>query len=149
MGFSTEKTDALWWLMISNDVNAVRAVLSLLPSERWKEDHAKDRSGSIGPTDQGKWDLTLANAWGMMAMEKFSKALKPSLSLVHPSHSVKPISDHGLEEHHPQGKVSLFPWPAEKRRSFAHPSGNRKTLGHHPEPCGHSSQRAFIKRVHD
>ena len=30
MGFSTERNDALWWLMISGDVNAARALLVLL-----------------------------------------------------------------------------------------------------------------------
>ena len=30
MGFSTERSDALWWLMISSDSNAVRAVLTLM-----------------------------------------------------------------------------------------------------------------------
>ena len=30
MGFSTERNDALWWLMLSGDVNAARAVLVLL-----------------------------------------------------------------------------------------------------------------------
>jgi hypothetical protein len=38
MGFSTEGTDCLWWLMVSNDVNAVRLILALLHSEKWKED---------------------------------------------------------------------------------------------------------------
>ena len=30
MGFSTERSDALWWLMISSDSNAVRALLTLM-----------------------------------------------------------------------------------------------------------------------
>ncbi len=56
MGFSTEKTDALWWLMVSNDVNAVRALLSLLAfCERgrricrgWLRAHWPGRSGEDG-----------------------------------------------------------------------------------------------------
>ena len=32
MGFSTERDDTLWWLMIDGDVNANRALISLLES---------------------------------------------------------------------------------------------------------------------
>jgi hypothetical protein len=59
LGFSTEKTDALLWLMISNDVNAVRAVLSLLPFERWKEDLPRIVQGALSRQRNGGGDLTL------------------------------------------------------------------------------------------
>jgi hypothetical protein len=38
MGFSTENTDYLWWLMISGDVNANRVLLAVLDEEKWRED---------------------------------------------------------------------------------------------------------------
>ena len=34
MGFSTEKTDALWWLMISADSNANKLLIALLDTDR-------------------------------------------------------------------------------------------------------------------
>ena len=114
LGFSTEKTDALWWLMISNDVNAVRAVLSLLPFERWKEDLPRIVQGALGRQKNGRWDLTLANAWGMMAMEKFSKvfeAISVSGSTRATLSSQSQVTDWSAS---PQGKDSLFPWPAKR-----------------------------------
>jgi uncharacterized protein YfaS (alpha-2-macroglobulin family) len=72
MGFSTERQDYLWWLMISGDVNANRALLALLDQERWREDLPRMARGAIGRQQYGRWNTTVANAWGVLAMEKFS-----------------------------------------------------------------------------
>lgn len=72
MGFSTERTDALWWLMISPDSNAVRAVLSVMESPRWQPDIPRMVRGTLGRQQHGHWNTTVANAWGVLAMEKFS-----------------------------------------------------------------------------
>ena len=71
LGLSTEKTDHLWWLMASPDTNAVRALLTTLPLEGWKEDHPRMVRGLLERMKRGHWDTTPANAWGLLAMEKF------------------------------------------------------------------------------
>ncbi len=76
MGFSTERTDALWWLMISSDSNAVRALLTLLDRPTWRDDVPRLVRGAIGRQQSGHWNTTVANAWGMLAMEKFSAAFE-------------------------------------------------------------------------
>ena len=73
MGFSTERTDYFWWLMVSVDVNAVRTVLTLLDRDSWKEDMPRLVRGALGRQHRGAWSTTVANAWGVLAMEKFSK----------------------------------------------------------------------------
>lgn len=73
MGFSTERTDALWWLMTNADTNANRIVLEIGDKEGWHEDMPRLVRGSLGRQHQGRWDTTVANAWGVLAMEKFSK----------------------------------------------------------------------------
>ncbi len=73
MGFSTEVSDNLWWLMVSPDVNAVRALLTFLEMEKWKEDMPRMVRGAIGRQHRGAWNTTTANAWGVLAMEKFSE----------------------------------------------------------------------------
>jgi uncharacterized protein YfaS (alpha-2-macroglobulin family) len=112
MGFSTEGTDCLWWLMVSNDVNAVRVILSLLPSDKWKEDMPRLIQGALARQRKGAWDLTLANAWGVLAMEKFSKAFEAvpvtGLSRAALSKQVD-TTDWNAS---PKGKISLFTWPA-------------------------------------
>jgi hypothetical protein len=77
MGFSTEDGDRLWWLMASIDGNAVRALLALLDQPQWREDIPRLAAGALGRQARGHWDTTTANAWGTLAMEKFSAAFEP------------------------------------------------------------------------
>ncbi len=72
MGFSTERTDYLWWLMISGDVNANRALLAFVDADQWREDMPRLTRGALGRQYRGRWSTTVANAWGVLAMEKFS-----------------------------------------------------------------------------
>ncbi|KPK94988.1 MAG: hypothetical protein AMJ94_00650 [Deltaproteobacteria bacterium SM23_61] len=114
MGFSTEKSDCLWWLMVSGDVNAVRSVLALLRSERWKEDMPRLVQGALARQRKGKWDLTLANAWGVLAMEKFSRAFE---AVAVSGTTRAELSDQSQSidwKASPGGKISSFPWPEPK-----------------------------------
>jgi uncharacterized protein YfaS (alpha-2-macroglobulin family) len=72
MGFSTERMDYLWWLMVSGDVNANRALLTFLDADQWREDMPRLVRGALGRQHRGRWNTTVANAWGVLAMEKFS-----------------------------------------------------------------------------
>jgi uncharacterized protein YfaS (alpha-2-macroglobulin family) len=72
MGFSTERTDYLWWLMVSGDVNATRGVLTFLRLPAWDEDMPRIVNGAIARQQRGAWNTTVANAWGVLALEKFS-----------------------------------------------------------------------------
>jgi len=72
LGFSTERSDYLWWLMVSGDVNANRVLLSFLDAANWREDIPRLVRGALGRQQHGHWNTTVANAWGVLAMEKFS-----------------------------------------------------------------------------
>jgi alpha-2-macroglobulin len=72
MGFSTERADFLWWLMISGDVNANRVLLAALDAADWQQDVPRLVRGTIGRQQRGRWNTTVANAWGVLAVEKFS-----------------------------------------------------------------------------
>ena len=76
MGFSTERADGLWWLMVTPDVNAVRTLLAVVDLDAWKEDAPRIAKGALGRMRQGHWDTTTANAWGTLAFEKFSAAFE-------------------------------------------------------------------------
>ncbi|HAM52166.1 MAG TPA: hypothetical protein DCP92_16295, partial [Nitrospiraceae bacterium] len=73
MTFSTEGTDFLWWLMLSGDTNSVRLVLNMIDLEKWKEDMPRIIRGAIGRQYKGHWLTTTANAWGVLAVDKFAK----------------------------------------------------------------------------
>lgn len=114
MGFSTEKTDVLWWLMISNDMNAVRAILSLLHSEKWREDMPRMVQGALGRQIKGRWDLTLANAWGVLAMEKFSNAFE-AVQVTGSTQATLSAQSQTVDWNaSPKGNVSQFSWPAKE-----------------------------------
>ena len=76
MGFSTERSDALWWLMISADSNANRLVLATLAVPEWRDDIPRLVRGALSRQQDGHWNTTPANAWGVLAMEKFSAAFE-------------------------------------------------------------------------
>jgi uncharacterized protein YfaS (alpha-2-macroglobulin family) len=76
MGFSSERADALWWLMISGDSNANRMLLTVLDQPEWREDIPRLVRGALGRQLFGHWNTTLANAWGVLAIEKFSTAFE-------------------------------------------------------------------------
>jgi alpha-2-macroglobulin len=114
MGFSTEGTDNLWWLMLSADVNAVKSVLTFLNFDNWKQDMPRLARGALGRQYRGAWSLTTANAWGVLAMEKFSKKFESmpvtgmtSASLDNKTKTV----EWGKSK---DGKSFMFGWPKEK-----------------------------------
>jgi hypothetical protein len=72
MNFSTEKQDYLWWLMVSPDLNAVRA-LRLLAEDPDMEaaDIGRLARGALSRQVNGHWSTTVANAWGATALRYF------------------------------------------------------------------------------
>jgi uncharacterized protein YfaS (alpha-2-macroglobulin family) len=72
LGFSTDRSDALWWLMISGDSNANRLLLAVLDRPDWREDVPRLVRGALGRQQSGHWNTTVANAWGVLALERFS-----------------------------------------------------------------------------
>lgn len=73
LGFSTEKTDDWWWLMVSGDANAARLLLATLDDPHWKEDAPRLLTGLLQRMRNGSWATTTANLWGSLAVEKFAR----------------------------------------------------------------------------
>ncbi|MEP6608417.1 MAG: MG2 domain-containing protein [Burkholderiaceae bacterium] len=69
--FSTEKSDYLWWLMVSPDRNAVRALALLSDDPTFKDEMPRIARGALSRQQAGKWNTTLANAWGVLALRRF------------------------------------------------------------------------------
>jgi uncharacterized protein YfaS (alpha-2-macroglobulin family) len=100
--------------MISGDSNAVRLLLSELSAPEWKQDIPRLVRGALGRQSGGHWNTTVANAWGVMAMEKFSKAFE--------NIPVTGLSTAGLAgqtqtvdwKASPKGTALSFPWPDQR-----------------------------------
>jgi uncharacterized protein YfaS (alpha-2-macroglobulin family) len=126
MGFSTEKTDFLWWLMVSNDTNAVRLVLSVLDSAAWREDIPRLARGSLGRQQRGRWDTTVANAWGVLAMEKFSKGFE-NIPLSGFSTALLSGKTESVDwSASPKGGRFTFSWPPRREVLSISPSASGK-----------------------
>jgi uncharacterized protein YfaS (alpha-2-macroglobulin family) len=126
MGFSTERKDDLWWLMTSPDVNANRILLAMLDHPQWKADIGRLARGTLGRQHKGRWNTTVANAWGVLAIEKFSQAFESVP--VAGSTSVSLNRDAGTLDwaQHPQGGALFQPWPAGREELSLRHSGSGK-----------------------
>jgi uncharacterized protein YfaS (alpha-2-macroglobulin family) len=62
--------------MISGDVNANRMLLAVMQRPQWREELPRLVRGSLGRQQRGHWNTTVANAWGVLALEKFSAELE-------------------------------------------------------------------------
>ncbi|WP_296943720.1 MG2 domain-containing protein [uncultured Massilia sp.] len=76
LGFSTERGDAWWWLMTSGDTNANRLLLAVLDDPAWRQDAGRLARGALGRQRRGHWDTTTANAWGTVALKRFSETFE-------------------------------------------------------------------------
>ncbi|MBL4617312.1 MAG: hypothetical protein JKY46_06415, partial [Robiginitomaculum sp.] len=70
--FSTERDDRLWWLMETIDANAARTLMTTQELDDWQDDAPRLTLGLLSRQKYGRWQTTTANAWGMLAMRKFS-----------------------------------------------------------------------------
>ena len=112
MTLSTERTDGLWWGMVSGDENAVRLALALVREPSWKGDMPKLLRGSLERQRRGHWDLTTANVWGSLLLEEFGAAFEgeplagtTSAVLADTSKSVDWAAA-------PKGISEMLPWPS-------------------------------------
>jgi alpha-2-macroglobulin len=115
LGFSTEKTDAWWWLMISADANANKLLIALVDAPAWREDIPRLVTGSLFRMRRGHWNTTVANAWGVLAMNRFSETFEKTpvngtvaatLDGARFEHAWKP--EDGTTPFH-----KLLPWPSQ------------------------------------
>ncbi|RIL11994.1 MAG: alpha-2-macroglobulin, partial [Proteobacteria bacterium] len=71
-GFSGGLED-LWWLMSSSDLSVLRLVAEALEGNDFDTDLPRIVRSAIERQKKGHWDLTIANAWGVLAVRKFAE----------------------------------------------------------------------------
>jgi len=129
MAFSTESSDRLWWLMVSTDVNAARMLLTAQRLEKWRQELPQLVRGTLARQRRGHWDLTTANAWGVLAVQRFSRAFEAdpvtgSTRVELSGHST--LVDWSIS---PKGEAALLPWPESRTElSAAHAGGGKPWL---------------------
>ena len=126
MKFSTEATDGLWWLMVSPDVNAVRLVLHLVRTGQWQQDVPRLVGGALGRQRRGAWDLTLANAWGVLAIEKFSAAYEKTRVTGTTTAALGAVARSVDWTKTPKGAGISLPWPPRREDVVVEHAGTGK-----------------------
>ncbi|MBK5274891.1 MAG: hypothetical protein JJE30_07555 [Desulfuromonadales bacterium] len=126
MNFSTEQSDRLWWLMVSTDSNALKTLLTFMEEANWQADIPRLVRGAMARQQHGSWETTIANAWGVVALGKFSKRFEAT-----------PVSGHTRAElagttkttdwsTDKKGKTLAFPWPEKATRLTLQHNGGGK-----------------------
>jgi len=76
MSLSSPMGESFWWLMVSEDTTANRLLLQSVEDSSFHTDIGRIVRGALSRQKQGHWDLSVANAWGTLAMKKFSKVFE-------------------------------------------------------------------------
>jgi len=72
LGFADADADRLGWLLASPDANAARVVLEALAAGRPAGDVARLVRGFLSRLRDGRFDTTFADAWGVVALDRFA-----------------------------------------------------------------------------
>lgn len=111
LSFASAERENLWWLMGSGDVTGARLVHTLLELDLWREELPRLTRGMLERQTNGAWDLTLANAWGVLAVKRFAETFE--------SEPVEGTTEVRLANESPkthdwsedEGGVIQLPWP--------------------------------------
>jgi alpha-2-macroglobulin len=85
--------------MANGDVNSVRMIMGVLDKPQWKADVPRLMTGAMQRHQRGHWSTTVANAWGSVAVEAFSRRFERD--------AVSGVSRVGVE---PGGAVQSLDW---------------------------------------
>lgn len=114
MNITTERTDALYWLMVSSDVNAARILSASMNFDAWRDDVPRIARGLAGRMKAGRWDTTTANAWGAIAMDKFSRKYEATSVTGVSSISLGQKQENIRWAEHSKGGSAALGWPDKK-----------------------------------
>ncbi len=70
-----DQTRAPWWMMVSGDEMAIKALDAVLGKTGWAPETPKMMVGVAQRQWHGHWDTTPANAWGAIVARRFNRPL--------------------------------------------------------------------------
>ncbi len=125
--------------MTSADTNAVQLMLLLLEQQLWQEDLPRLLNGTLARQRHGAWDLTVANAWGALAVEKFSQAFEETPIGGTTTASLESVVRRVTWADTPQGNGFVFPWPETGTTLTVDHARSRAPLGDAGSSGGYSA----------
>ena len=128
-----DKAVAPWWMMVSDDEMALKAIIAVTGRPGWAQDAPKMMIGVSLRQAHGHWDTTPANAWGTLAVRRFAAAY--------------PGTATGVTTARLGAQTVSRTWPSPASILFAPPAGRASLLLSHstqPGPWATVSVRAAV-----
>ncbi len=121
MHLSSNPRNDMWWLMVSPERDMVRLLLVLLDANAWHDDVPRVMRGALALEQRGAWPSTIANAWGVLAINKFAAVFEPQQVGGETVASIGSASQRLDWSHDPKGGSLGFDWPpAQASLDVAH-----------------------------
>jgi uncharacterized protein YfaS (alpha-2-macroglobulin family) len=102
-----DKAVAPWWMMVSDDEMALKALLAVIGRPGWEQDAPRMMVGVALRQRRGHWDTTLANAWGTVAADRFAAAYPGAATGV----TTARLGSQVMTRNWPQPAIMRFPLP--------------------------------------
>ncbi|HXZ87773.1 MAG TPA: alpha-2-macroglobulin family protein [Candidatus Binataceae bacterium] len=102
----------MWWLMSDAESSTDRLILLLIDHKLWQQDVPRLMQGALRMQARGSWTTTLANAWGTLAVEKFTRAFEAVTVAGTTNISLAATSRQIDWTRQPKGESLSFQWPS-------------------------------------
>ena len=112
MHLASDARNQMWWLMVSPDCNMVRLALLLLDNKLWHDDLPLVMRGALALQTRGAWSETITNAWGTLAIAKFSRDFESTPVAGTTLASLQSATEKLEWAHDPKGGKLAFDWPS-------------------------------------
>ena len=111
MHLSSNPRDDMWWLMVSPESNMVRLALLLIDNNLWRDDAPLVMRGALALQSRGAWSETITNAWGTLAVRKFTAEYEATPVAGITSASIQAAAQKLNWASEPKGGSLAFDWP--------------------------------------
>jgi hypothetical protein len=110
------RDDSPWWLLASGDATAARLLAGATRWRGWRDDAPRLARGTLARLDEGRWDTTPANAWGVLAFGKFGAAFEAVPVAGETQARIDETVQRADWATAPDGTSLAFDWPAAPAR---------------------------------
>ena len=130
LAFAASDRDNLWWLMGSANVNTTKLLQLAAELDLMKSDLPLLVRGALSQLGRGgHWDLTTANAWGVLALAAASKAMGEgpvtgTTNVAWQGQAGPPFSHDWSASDKSKGGTLVLPWTATDQVLTAHHTGD-------------------------